>query len=728
MKQIIQSYRSGELWLAEVPAPALAAGGVVVQTAASLVSAGTERMVVELAKKSLLGKARARPDLVKQVLGKLKTEGVASTLAKVKSKLDTPISLGYSSAGTVVEVGQGVTDLRVGQRVACAGAGYATHAEYNFVPRNLCVPLPDAVSFEDGCFTTLGAIALQGVRQADVRIGERVVVIGLGLLGLLTVQLLRACGCEVLGSDLDPERCRQARQLGAQAVVPGELLSAAEAFTAVAGGQGADAVVITAATPSNQPIETAAEVARVRGRVVVVGLVGMELPRDPFYKKELDLRLSMSYGPGRYDPSYEEGGHDYPFGHVRWTEGRNMQAFVELLGDGRVTPAAFVSHRFTIDRALEAYELFERGASDGRSYLGIVLQYPGAAEDAVQSAPPKRRVELGAARAGSDLGLGLIGAGNFARSVIVPTLEKLGRCQFRGVCTATGMSASHVATNHGFGYATTDPAEIFGDVNVDAVFVATRHDSHGPLALAALAAGKHVFVEKPLCIDPEQLAEIEAALSDVSDAGPKGCLMVGFNRRFSPHVRAMVEAFKGRTTPLAITYRINAGVIEASHWIQDPAVGGGRIVGEVCHFVDTCEALTGSAVVRVFAASVHSASTRVTAADSVVITLSHADGSLSSIQYLAHGARDVAKERIEAHADGITAICDDFRRTSFHGSSQAEVKGSQDKGFGAELQAFLDTVRYGGAWPIAAESLLRTTRATFAIGQSLRTGLLVDLG
>ena len=722
MKQVIQSYRTGELWLAEVPAPAPTQGGVVVRTAASLVSAGTERMVVELAKKSLLGKAKARPDLVKQVWGKLKTEGVGSTLSKVKAKLDTPIALGYSCAGTIVEVGAGVTDLKVGQRVACGGAGYATHAELNFVPRNLCVALPDAVSFEDGSFTTLGAIALQGVRQADVRIGERVVVIGLGLLGLLTVQLLQASGCHVLGTDVDAERCATAERLGAQAARPQELAAAARALTE---GRGADAVIIAAATPSNQPLETAAELTRVRGKVVVVGLVGMDVPRDPFYKKELDLRLSMSYGPGRYDAQYEEGGVDYPFGHVRWTEGRNMQAFVELVAQGKLTPSAFVTHRFPIEQALRAYELFEgqgqAGAGAPTRYLGIVLTHGEPGRHAELAA---RRVPLAVASAAQGVGVGLVGAGNFAQSVLLPAITKGGGARLLGICTATGMSGTHAGKKHGFSYATTDSREILDDPEVDAIFVATRHDSHASLVCAALDAGKHVFVEKPLCINPEQLQQCEAALEA---GGGRRCLMVGFNRRFSSHAASVKRLFEGRATPLVVNYRVNAGSIPRDHWIQDPAVGGGRIVGEVCHFVDLCEFLIGAAATRVFASCVASQDAQVVPSDSVVITLDYADGSLATIQYLAHGAKSVAKERIEVCADGVTAVVDDFKRTTFYGSDDKPITGNQDKGFAQEAAAFLRTVRFGGEWPIPAQSLLATTGTTFAIVASLRTGQAVDL-
>lgn len=710
MKQIIQSYRSGELWLADVPSPACKAGGVVVRTAASLVSAGTERMIVELAKKSLLGKAQARPDLVRKVIDKIRTEGFGPTMTKVFAKLDTPIPLGYSCAGTVAEAGAN-SGLRAGDRVACAGAGYATHAEYNFIPKNLCVRIPAGVAFEDAAYATLGAIALQGVRQADLRLGESVAVIGLGLLGLLTVQLLKASGCRVIGCDLDPARCELATQLGADATVGGDLAEAALAFTA---GHGVDAVVITAATKSNEPIETAAEACRPKGRVVVVGMVGMDVPRDPFYKKELDLRLSMSYGPGRYDPAYEEAGHDYPYAYVRWTEQRNIQAFLDLVAAGKVTPSRLTTHRYAIDEALRAYDLLEGKVRD--RYLGIVIDYPQPAGDA---APP-RRMELPRARPVSGrLGLGLVGAGNFAKSVLLPALAKQADVALTGLCTATGMSAVETGKRHGFAFATTSIDELLTDPATQAVVVATQHDTHAAFLTKALAAGKHVFVEKPLCTTPEELGQIDEVVRSLPQPGP--CLMVGFNRRFSTHAAAIREAFSRRSSPLVVNYRVNAGAAAADSWVQDRERGGGRVIGEVCHFVDLAEFLVGSVPETVFAASIRTLDRRAVSEDSVVITLTYADGSLATVQYLAHGSAQVPKERGEVCADGVTAILDNYRQTTFHGSNHRTIKGPQEKGFDGEIAAFLKAVR-SGEWPIEYASLGRTTRVTFAILESLRAG------
>ena len=548
MKQILQSYRTGELWLAEVPAPACGRGGVLVRTRSSVVSAGTERTLLALAKKSLIGKARARPDLVRQVIKKVRVEGIKPTMEKVFAKLDEPIALGYSAAGDVVEAGREAVGLKPGGRVAMAGAGYASHAEFNFVPANLCARIPDGVSYADAAFATVGAIALQGVRQAQPLIGERVAVIGLGLLGLLTVQILKANGCAVLGVDLDEERVALAEQLGADVAVSADPERACAAFT---NGCGADAVIITAATSGNGPIESAAEMSRHKGRVVAVGLVGMNVPRDAFYRKELDLRLSMSYGPGRYDSAYEEGGHDYPFAYVRFTEQRNMEGFLYLVQQGKVTPSDLVTHRLAFDDALDAYALIEgtlaKDSTLDPKYLGVLFEY---SMDAPIERTVRRYDVVGLA--GNKVGVGFIGAGNFAKCVLLPCLTKMSEVRLTGVCTSTGRSAQQTAQHFNFGLATTDSAALLAQDNTNAVFIATRPGSHASLVNAALRAGKHVFVEKPLCIHEAGLDEIEQTLKDARAAGQQPCLMVGFNRRFSPHVRAMQAAFEDRNTPMVV--------------------------------------------------------------------------------------------------------------------------------------------------------------------------------
>jgi predicted dehydrogenase/threonine dehydrogenase-like Zn-dependent dehydrogenase len=667
---------------------------------------------MELARMSLLGKARSRPDLVKKIIARLKTDGWSRTLDSVSAKLDTPLRLGYSCSGTVVEVGEGVTGLRPGDRVACAGAGYATHAELNYVPRNLTARIPPSVGFEDASFATLGAIAMQSVRQADVRVGDRVVVLGLGLLGTLVVQILKAAGCQVLGSDPDARRCALAQQLGADMTVSDGVVDAAASFSL---GHGADAVIIAAATTSNLPLEDAGHVARMKGRIVALGLVGLNVPREAFYRKELDLRLSLSYGPGRYDPAYEEGGHDYPIGYVRWTEQRNMESFLELVAAGKVTPGKLISHRFAIGEALEAYDLLESGREP---YLGIVLTYPERAiATETMSVMSPASVEPA-----SGVEAGLIGAGSFAKGTLIPELRRLGGVRFVGVCTATGVAADVVKKKHEFAYATTDRNRLLADPAINTVFIATRHDTHARFACEALAAGKHVFVEKPLCVRPEELDSIAAALA----ASPGRCLTVGFNRRFSAHTIAIREVFASRTAPMMISYRVNAGYVPKDSWLHDPDVGGGRVVGEACHFIDWCESVTGSVPLTVQAESIASADARVVEEDTFVVTIRYEDGSVATVQYVSVGPAALGKERVEVFADGRAAVLDDYVTTTFHGLKRSPVR-TRDKGFSGELSAFLQAIRGGGAPPIPYASLIRTTRVTFAIRESLRRGTVVPV-
>ena len=725
MKQVLQSQRRGELRLAEVPAPACGAGGVLVSTRCSVISAGTERMLVELGKKSLLGKARARPDLVRKVVDTVRARGLRATAEQVFARLDEPVPLGYSASGEVVEAGRGAAELEPGDRVAIAGAGYANHAEFNFVPRNLCAKIPEGVSYADAAFATIGAIALQGVRQAQPLIGERVVVIGLGLIGLLTVQILKANGCAVLGVDPDEERAALATRLGADAAVSSGADRACAVFT---GGYGADAVIIAAATPSSQPIEQAAELSRHKGRVVAVGLVGMQVPRDPFYRKELDLRLAMSYGPGRYDPDYEERGNDYPFPYVRFTEQRNLESFLYLVQQNRVTPAALVTHRLPFADALDAYALIEgklpAESSLDRKYLGILLEYP---EGARLERTVRRADDRATGAHGGDVGVGFIGAGSFARGVLLPQIVKAGAARLTAVCTSTGRSAAQTAERFRFAVVTTDAGEVLERADTGAVFIATRHGSHAALVAAALRAGKHVFVEKPLCIRETDLAEVERALQDARGAGFEPCLMMGFNRRFSPHARALQAAFRDRGTPMVVNYRVNADVIPPESWLHDPEEGGGRIIGEGCHFVDFCTALIGSDPVAVMANSIASDSRDVVAHDSAVITVQYADGSLATIQYLALGNRALAKERCEVFADGRSAVMDDFRTTRFYGGGRS-MHGKQAKGFAEEIDAFLTVCRDGGPWPISWPAIAATHRVCFGAVRSLETGTMVAVG
>jgi polar amino acid transport system substrate-binding protein len=713
MKQVIQNDRSRATRVLEVPEPRVRSGSVLVRTAASLISAGTEKTAVDFGNKSLLEKARSRPDLVKQVLERVAKDGIRPTLDAVMNRLDMPIPLGYSCAGVVEEVGRGAEEFSAGQRVACAGAGYANHAEVEVVPRNLTVPIPDGVSFEDAAYVTLGAIALQGVRVADVRLGDRVAVIGLGLLGQLAVQILRASGCHVLGIDLDPSKVELARELGAEVAVlrSDDVLAAVASFT---GGVGVDAVVITAAANSNDPIELAGEICRDRGRVSMVGAVRMDVPRQSYYMKELELRLSRSYGPGRYDPAYEENGHDYPIGYVRWTERRNMEEFLRLVAAGHVTPSRLNTHRFPIGVAGAASRLI--GGEVDEPYLGILLTYPEAAERR-----GTRVVELRPRSAATGtLGLGFIGAGSFGKATLLPRFARGADVEMVGIATATGPSARATGEKFGFQLCTTDASELLRDHRVDAVVVTTRHGSHARYVVDALRAGKAVFVEKPLALDEEELGAILDAQAETG-----GLVTVGFNRRFSPLSRALRKEFSN-AGPLAIHYRVNAGPIPPTHWVHDPEQGGGRIVGEVCHCVDLVQDLADDEVVELFAQGLGGplGATH----DTVSIVLRMRGGSVASIGYFATGDRSYPKERVEVFGGGAVGVLDDFRMLTVQRGGKAHESGgkAQDKGFDDEVAAFLAALRSGTA-PIPLESLARTTRATFAVEESLRTGLPVRI-
>jgi predicted dehydrogenase/threonine dehydrogenase-like Zn-dependent dehydrogenase len=711
MKQILQNMKTGVLSVAEVPPPVVQPGRVLVRTVASLISAGTEKSKIDLGKKSLLGKAKDRPDLVRQVIHKAKQEGLLNTFTAVKAKLDASVALGYSAAGVVVDVGAGVDGFRAGDRVACAGAGYASHAEMLCVPKNLCVRLPDAVTFDEGACGTLGAIALQGVRLAQPTLGEAVAVIGLGLLGQLTVQLLRANGCRVFGVDTDETKLRLAQELGAeQCATPGEARQLMQNWSR---GRGADAVLITAATSSNEPLELAGEVSRVKGRVVVVGLVGMDVPRQMYYERELSLQLSMSYGPGRYDAEYEERGHDYPFAYVRWTEGRNIEAFLDLVATKSVRLTPLITHRFPIESGEDAYKLISGETKE--PYLGILLQY-----DAAKELPPvvalKPAVKQAAVR------LGVIGAGSYARKFLLPNFKANG-VAFATIATASGLSARDLGASYGFAACVAGAEEVLRDDNVNLIVIATRHDSHAALAREALLRGKHVFVEKPLALNDEELdAVLEAARNS------PGRLLVGFNRRFSPLAQAAREFFTPRQSPLSILYRVNAGRIPREHWIQDPAQGG-RIVGEVCHFIDLIHFLTGSVTTRVYAEAVAARNHEIVSEDSIFATLRLADGSNAAIAYLAEGDKTVPKERVEIYGAGQTFVLDDFRRASLFKGGKETTKRliNQDKGQAEEIRALCAMVRDGGPSPISLEDLAATTRATFRLRESLQTGAALDV-
>ncbi len=706
MKQLIQDLRTGETSVVEVPVPRAQPGTVLVRTAASLVSTGTERTLVEFAGGSLIAKARSRPDLVRQTLDKARREGLLTTWEAVRNRLDQPMPLGYASAGEVVEVGPGVTGIRMGDRVACAGAGYAIHADYAVVPRNLVALLPETVDYESGAFATLGAIALHGFRLGEPQVGERVAVIGLGLLGLLASMIARAAGCHVFAVDVDPARVERGSRLGAHAVLRPEAEAAAAAFTR---GQGFDLVLICAHTPNNDPIELAASIARDRGRVVATGLVGLDLPRKAFYEKELQFVVSRSYGPGRYDPAYEEGGHDYPLAYVRWTEERNLQAFLDLVAQGKVQPQSLITHRFPIERAAEAYRLITGGSKE--PFLAVLITY-------AQAAPLERRIAIPShvPAPASTVRLGVVGAGAFATGVLLPALKSLPQIERVGLASATGAKAASAARRFGFAYAATDEDELLRDPSINVVAILTRHGLHARQTLAALQAGKHVFCEKPLALTRQDLEAIAHALS----SGDR-LLTVGFNRRFAPLALHMKASLSGAGEPMAIHYRVNAGPLPPGHWVYDPEQGGGRILGEVCHFIDFLTFLAGSLPTRVHTLGLPDAGRY--REENVLVTVEFADGSLGTIAYLANGDRSFPKERIEAYAAGRVAVLDDFRLLEVWSSGRRRVWRSplrQDKGHRGLWEAFAEAVRRGGPPPIPYPDLFAVSQATLDALESLR--------
>jgi predicted dehydrogenase/threonine dehydrogenase-like Zn-dependent dehydrogenase len=712
MKQVLQNARNGEIEVRDVPAPHAAKGCVLVKVAASLVSAGTERASAEFASKNLIQKAQARPDLVRDVVSKIRREGLSSAVSAVRSRLDQPSVPGYSCAGTVVEVGEGVSDIRVGDRVACAGAGFAVHAEFACVPRMLVARIASAdVDFESAAFTTVGAVAMHAVRTAEAKLGEVVAVIGLGLLGQLAVQILRAAGCTVIGLDLVQERAALAVGMGATAATTSE-----EEFRDLclrqSNGYGADSVLITAETASSAPVNLASQVARDRGMVVAVGAVGMELERRRYYEKELDFRVSRSYGPGRYDVTFEQKGIDYPIGHVRWTETRNMGAVLQLLADEKLNVKPLITHRYEIENAASGYELIAGKAQ--QSYLGVILQYPADSE--IES----RCLELverprSAAMTDEVIRVGLLGAGNFASSVLIPAMRQSGT-ELIGVCTANGVSAQSAAKKFGFVYCTTDEDQIYSDDSINAVVIATRHNFNAAQVIRALERSKHVFCEKPLCLSEEELDAIQTAYASAASCR----LMVGFNRRFAPMIqqmRAFLEQADGRFT---MHYRVNAGPLPPDHWINDPEQGGGRILGEMCHFVDLLSFICASSPISVQAIGAPSPS-----GHDVTVIIEFANGSIGTITYVCNGDRAFSKERVEVFRGGSVAALDDFRRLDLirHGKKKTfHSRMRQDKGHKSEWRAFADCITSGDPAPIAFEEIVASTLATIRIAESLRTG------
>ncbi len=727
MKQLIQDLRDGSLKVEEVPPPTLQAPGVLVANVFSLISPGTERATVELGRGGLLEKARRRPDLVRQVLENFRREGFWQTYQKVRSKLHRSRTLGYCSAGVVL-ASQGCDgEFSAGDRVACAGADYATHGEVIYVPRNLCVHIPERVEFDEAAFVALGAIALHGVRVAEAVIGERVAVVGLGLLGLLTVQLLKAAGCTVCGLDLRPERVAVAGELGAHSAL---LISSEGAGTPLEGWRDrCDSVLVTAASSSDAPVQLGVELLRDRGRLVIIGDVRTNLARNDGYQKELRVLFSRSYGPGRYDPAYEEQGHDYPVAYVRWTERRNMEAFLQLVARGQVRTKPLVTHRFPIEEAPHAYDLI---TSASQNAIGVLLEYSGETEK-----PQSTRVELrpspaAAQPAGQDgrNHVGFIGAGNFARACLLPPLRSSASVRLTGVATTRGLTAKEVAKQFGFDYCTSDPAEILANPQTDTVFIATRHDSHAELVVKAIEVGKNVFVEKPLCLNREELERIEAAYRTRPVV-----LMVGFNRRFAGSTaeirRWLARIGQVDSAPCVMSYVIHAGKLPQGHWALDPQQGG-RILGEVCHFVDLLAYLAGSRCISLQAMPVRSlqsapagsghAASPSASDQGVSAILQFANGSSGTILYHDIGHPGMPKERLEISCSGCTALLDNFERVVFYSDRKPHVLKASGKGHAEEVRAFLEAIRSGAPVPISFEEILETTRLTFDLEDSLRSG------
>lgn len=710
MKQVLQSMKSGKTLIEDVPTPEAHPGTVLVRVAASLVSAGTERMLVDFAGKSLLGKVRSRPDLAKQVIDKARREGVLPTLESAFGRLDQPMPLGYSSAGMIVSVGEGVTGFHPGDRVACSGS-HAVHAEYNVVPSILVTKIPDAVDYDSAAFTTLGAIAMQGFRLAAPQLGERVAVIGLGLLGLLTAKLVLAAGCQVFGIDVNKDRVKLAASLGINAAPREDAENAAKAVT---NGYGFDAVIICADTASDDTVILAGQIARDRGAVISTGVVGLNLPRKLYFEKELKFMVSRSSGPGRYDPIYEEKGIDYPVGYARWTEGRNFEAFLDLLASRNLDIHPLVSHRFTIDEAPKAYELIT--GKTGSPFLAVLLHYPHVDDSDVIKPSFVATGETTPVPSSSKIGVGVLGAGNYASAVFLPIMKKAENSQLVGIASAAGASAVTAAKRYGFQFATANENEIIQNEKIHAVVVMTRHNEHPRQVIQSLEHGKHVYCEKPLAINDEGLGQVIEAINQPH--GP--LLMVGFNRRYAPFVQTIKVFLGNRTSALTAHYRINAGAIPLNHWIQDMEIGGGRIIGEGCHFIDLLTFLTGTLPISVRAWALPDVGTY--RQDNVVITLTYPDGSIGTIEYLANGDKSVPKETLEVFCGGKIAFLNDFRRLELTSGGNRRILTSvlrQDKGHKTSWQTFLSAITTDGKPPIPYNEIIGIHRACFAVLRSI---------
>jgi polar amino acid transport system substrate-binding protein len=700
MEQLTQNLKDGAMQIMQVPFPALNAGQVLVRNYYSLISAGTEGKTVKDARLGYIGKARARKEEVKKVIQTAKTIGIFETYKMVMNKLDAPSALGYSCAGEIIAIANDVKDFKIGDMVACGGSG-AVHAEVVAIPVNLCVKLDDSADLKSACFTTVGAIAMQGIRQADLRLAENCVVIGLGLIGQITVSLLKASGVNVIAIDIESNQVTKAKLMGADLSLSrnDELLSyKINEFT---NGYGADAVIITASTSSNDPIELAGELCRKKGKVIIVGAVPTGFSRKNYYIKELELKMSCSYGPGRYDAEFEEEGIDYPYAYVRWTETRNMQAFAKLLQEQKIPIDKIITHEFAFQNAKAAYDLI---LEKSEPFAGIVLKYD--IEKKIES-----KVLLSQSKKASNVNIGLIGAGSFAQNILLPRIANT-ESSFIGLTTGKSNNAINISQKYKFNYCTNEVNDLFTDNNINTIFITTRHDSHFEYVKKGIENGKNVFVEKPLCLNEEELTIIK---NDVAQYN--GNIMVGFNRRFAP----LLQTIKSKTSsdsPVSIHYRINAGTVASDHWTQNPKIGGGRIIGEVCHFIDLCAYIAGSKVKYVSGFSMLTAGNT---EDTVTINLIMENGSIANICYYANGSKELAKERIEVYNGGNTYILDDFKSLSMFGKSNKKVEQKQDKGHQQEIIEFINSIKDGKSNPITFDEIYNSMLSTFKAITSIRS-------
>lgn len=707
MKQIIQDLKNGNTVLEDIPAPIIKPGHLLIKTSHSLVSLGTERMLVEFGKANLIEKARQQPDKVKQVLDKIRADGLLPTLEAVFNKLNQPLPLGYCNAGIVVELGSGVTSFKIGDRVASNG----NHAEYVCVPENLCAKIPDNVSDEEATFTVIGSIALQGIRLLNPTFGETIVVTGLGLIGLITAELLKANGCQVIGIDIDKNKCEIAEKWGIIAVNPSLGVDPVKSVLEKTDNIGADGIIITASAKNNEIISQSAQMSRRRGRIVLVGVIGLDLVRSDFYEKELTFQVSCSYGPGRYDEKYEEKGHDYPIGYVRWTEKRNFEAILQGISSGILDVKSLITERVQLDNYLQIYGDIKHHGS-----VASILVYPNKAEY-------NQTISVSASSFKKDIpGIGLIGAGNFASSTILPSLKYAG-ANVRSVASAKGLTAKILAKKIGAAYASSNYKELLDDANVNCTIISTRHDLHAQMVIESLNAGKHTFVEKPLCLNESELEEIIKTYKQQVEINPV-TLTVGFNRRFAPLAQKLKKLIGNG--PKNIVATMNAGFIPPEVWVHDLSVGGGRIIGEACHFVDLCTFLAGSKVVSVCTNALGPGYFENT--DNASILLKYENGTNAVINYFANGSKAFAKEHIEVFCQGKTFVLDNWRKLSGFGIKGFKyIKTKQDKGHKAQFALLCDHLKNGGEPLIPMEEIINTTRVTFAAIRSLKEGCWVNI-